>query len=131
MRKWRLLRARELQIETYKIFQNRTLSEMIRRRRNDPKWARADNATKEASAENNPAGSHSETGSGQDEDNKFTLTLPAYDKVIAGTLAECWGVGPAKVKEGGYAWEALAVLNRPSIDQLLEQSRQLATATSE
>ena len=35
LRKWRLKKKNELQIEAYKIFQNRTLCELIRRRRND------------------------------------------------------------------------------------------------
>lgn len=39
LRKWRLLKARELDIETYKICQNRTLAELIRRKRNDLSWA--------------------------------------------------------------------------------------------
>lgn len=39
LRKWRLIKARELDIETYKICQNRTLAELIRRKRNDLNWA--------------------------------------------------------------------------------------------
>ena len=39
LRAWRLKRKRELQIEPYKIFQNRTLCESVRRRRNDAEWA--------------------------------------------------------------------------------------------
>ncbi len=39
LRKWRLLKSRELQTESYKICQNRTLAEMVRRRRNDSNWA--------------------------------------------------------------------------------------------
>lgn len=35
LRAWRLARKRELMIEPYKICQNRTLCELIRRRRND------------------------------------------------------------------------------------------------
>jgi hypothetical protein len=41
LRRWRLLLARELDVETYKIFQNRTLCEAIRRRKEDPFWANA------------------------------------------------------------------------------------------
>lgn len=39
LRSWRLRRCRELDIEPYKIFQNRTMAEIIRRRRNDGSWA--------------------------------------------------------------------------------------------
>lgn len=42
LRKWRLLKARELEIETYKICQNRTLAELVRRKRNDLTWASLD-----------------------------------------------------------------------------------------
>ena len=41
-RKWRLELARELEIETYKIFQNRSMADCIRRRRNDISWAKED-----------------------------------------------------------------------------------------
>ena len=41
LRKWRLIRHRELGLEPYKIFQNRTLCEMVRRRRNDKNSASA------------------------------------------------------------------------------------------
>lgn len=40
LRAWRLKTSRELDIEPYKVCQNRTLAELVRRRRNDPKWAR-------------------------------------------------------------------------------------------
>jgi superfamily II DNA helicase RecQ len=39
LRSWRLRRKNELEIEPYKICQNRTLCELIRRRRNDPNFA--------------------------------------------------------------------------------------------
>ena len=38
LRSWRVGRCRELDVEAYKIVQNRTLCEVIRRRRNDPSW---------------------------------------------------------------------------------------------
>ena len=40
LRAWRLGRKNELEIEHYKICQNRTLCELIRRRRNDEKFAK-------------------------------------------------------------------------------------------
>lgn len=39
LRAWRLRRCRELDVEPYKIFQNRSIAEIIRRRRNDASWA--------------------------------------------------------------------------------------------
>ncbi len=40
LRAWRVRKMRELELsEAYKIFPNRVLVEVIRRRRNDPKWA--------------------------------------------------------------------------------------------
>ena len=39
LRKWRLVRKKELDIEPYKICQNRTLCELIRRRRNNSTYA--------------------------------------------------------------------------------------------
>ena len=39
LKRWRLLRSRELELEAYKVFQNRTLLELVRRRRNDATWA--------------------------------------------------------------------------------------------
>ena len=41
LKAWRLVRKRELNIEPFKVFQNRTLCEIVRRRRNDPSWAAA------------------------------------------------------------------------------------------
>lgn len=38
LRAWRLKRCRELDIEPYKIFNNRTIAEFIRRKRNDSQW---------------------------------------------------------------------------------------------
>ena len=40
LRAWRLARKNELEIEPYKICQNRTLCELIRKRRNDDKFAK-------------------------------------------------------------------------------------------
>ena len=42
LREWRLKLCRELDHEPYKIFQNRTLCESIRRRRNNPHWGMVD-----------------------------------------------------------------------------------------
>lgn len=42
LKAWRLEKSRELEIETYKICQNRTLAEFIRRKRNNINWANLD-----------------------------------------------------------------------------------------
>ena len=47
LRAWRLEKKNELECEPYKICQNRTLCELIRRRRNDPKWASPNSPTLE------------------------------------------------------------------------------------
>ena len=113
LRKWRLFRARELGIETYKIFQNRTLCEMIRRRRDDRTWAR-DGTVGEAAPEIE----------GESDIDNTADAIPPYSASIARDLTDCWGVGPSKVKEGsGFAWEALAVLNRPALEKLLDTAR--------
>lgn len=117
MRKWRLLRARELGIETYKIFQNRTLCEMIRRRRDDKSWARGGDVS---AVPNNAA---SATSSETETESTLVDVIPEYTSDVARDLADCWGVGPGKVKEGGFAWEALAVLNRPALEALLDNAR--------
>lgn len=40
LRAWRVGRSRDLDLEAYKICQNRTLCEVIRRRGNDPMWGK-------------------------------------------------------------------------------------------
>ena len=42
LRAWRLGRCKELELEPYKICQNRTLCELIRRRRCTPTWGKDD-----------------------------------------------------------------------------------------
>jgi hypothetical protein len=77
LRKWRHRRCAELDLEPYKIFQNKTLCIIIRMRRNNDSWGR-----KESSIDQD----------GQD------LELSQADVAhIAGDLRECWGVGPVKV----------------------------------
>ena len=46
IRRWRIERKNELQIEPYKICQNRTICELIRRRRNNKNWALATSETR-------------------------------------------------------------------------------------
>jgi hypothetical protein len=110
LRRWRLLRARELGIETYKIFQNRSLCEMIRRRRNDATWARAPHSRETAADAVKSEEAPQATGT-------------TADQTIFDALTDCWGVGPSKAKEGGFAWEALEVLNGSEIEGHLAASR--------
>jgi hypothetical protein len=42
LKAWRLKKSRELELEPYKIAQNRTLAELVRRKRNTPDWAGPD-----------------------------------------------------------------------------------------
>ena len=43
LKSWRLEKSRVEECEAYKIFPNRVLAEIIRRKRNDPNWASAEN----------------------------------------------------------------------------------------
>ena len=97
LRKWRLKRKRELDIEPYKICQNRTLCELVRRRRNDANWA-----------------VRGKTGN-DDTSSSFSS--------VAGDLMECWGIGASKAAPSGFGHEMLAVLDRPALQEKLEQSR--------
>lgn len=139
LRKWRLYRMRALRIEPFKIFPNKTLCQLIRKRRNDVCWA-ADAAVKvepagqTASTETTPSGEQpgsTATGSvltsqAEEEDNSLQDVSPtAFSESISHDLVSCFGIGPSKVKAGGFAWEALTVLNRTSISCLLEKSRNL------
>jgi hypothetical protein len=130
LRKWRLERCRELGVEPYKIFQNRTFCEMVRRRRNNPMWAREalacngeemhspKKSTKQVKDEidGNLAVSSSSVAAAEDK------VVEPSPKVIDDLLL-CWGVGPSKAKwPEGFAHEALAVLNEPSVSKLLCKS---------
>ena len=83
LRAWRLRRKNELEIEPYKICQNRTLCELIRKRRQDANFAKQQG-----------------NNSSQDEIEK-----------VKQDLLSVWGLGPTKVSNGGYAWEMLEVLD--------------------
>jgi superfamily II DNA helicase RecQ len=99
LRKWRLDKSRAQDVEPYKIFQNRTMCEAIRRRRNDDNWAKL---TPVATAGENS--------------NEVTIGEDVFD---------CWGIGPAKGKPGGRAEEMLRVLETDEVKELLTQSRAL------
>lgn len=142
---------RALRIEPFKIFPNKTLCQLVRKRRNNPLWA-TDRAIKtedtgvtvktevvvktevavktETTVKIEPvAGSPTQISADTTEaaspaDYSLQNVAPEpYNEHIAHDLVSCFGIGPAKVKEGGFAWEALTVLNRPSVTAKLEQSR--------
>ena len=150
LRKWRLLRSRELSIAPYGLFQNRTFCEMIRRRRNDATWATnlslsdvASKATAEDAQEaemntvatitspfkTSPRKAKIEAAKEpavEPEQQQSLMSLPViYDPALIDDLTECFGIAAGKTREGGYAWEALAVLNTHKVRNLLEQSRSL------
>lgn len=138
LRKWRLQRHRELGVEPYKIFQNRTFCEMVRRRRNDPHWAREPSAAADSGGRiDGEHKMHSPTRSPKrvkkEADGAAPSSIAAAkeepsSKVIDDLLM-CWGVGPSKVRwPEGFAHEALVVLNDPSVSTLLHKS---ASAHSE
>ena len=83
LRAWRLRRKNELEVEPYKICQNRTLCELIRKKRNN-------------------AGFVSRTGEGNEESIKTRLEEE---------LLSVWGIGPSKAAEGGFGWEMLGILD--------------------
>jgi len=96
LRAWRLRRKNELEVEPYKICQNRTLCELIRRRRNDGAFASRPRRGGEGDAE---------------------LATVEQD------LLSVWGIGPSKAAQGGFGWEMLEVLDSDENSMLLELSR--------
>lgn len=102
LRAWRLRRKNELEVEPYKICQNRTLCELIRRRRNDIGFAsrqKAQGDKKQINEENNE-----EVAAERD-------------------LLSVWGIGPSKAEKGGFGWEMLDVLDSEENVKLLDKSR--------
>ena len=84
LRAWRLARCRELQTEAYKICQNRTLCELVRRRRNNAAFG---------------AGAPKPLATG------FGLE-PATDEYREEVL-EVWGIGPSKVETCAFTKQSL------------------------
>ena len=99
LKKWRLLKSREKELEAYKIFHNDTFCDMIRRKRNDRTWG---------NEVNNEGGNNSE------EDRSRQLQ-------------ECYGVGPSKsrIDPKGLALECLELIELPENIEKLEESRKL------
>lgn len=107
LRAWRLRRKNELEVEPYKICQNRTLCELIRRVRNDPYWG----TLVEVETTTSKGG------------GKATTTSPRSEEDVAADLIECWGLGPSKVAADGFGPEMMAVIAEEGNAKLLEASR--------
>ena len=103
LRAWRLRRKNELEVEPYKICQNRTLCELIRRRRNDTTFASRQKG--EGDTKNKKDGNDDE------------------DQAVEQDLLSVWGIGPSKAAHGGFGWEMLDVLDSKENAELLELSR--------
>lgn len=155
LRRWRLLRSRELNIEPYKIFQNRTFCDMVRRRRNNPGWAsrtaggvivksdevegasepvvkiESQTSTDEVKLEHQTeAQAHVKEEVKAEHELNTELEAETqdeivYDPALIEDLTDCFGIAGGKTKEGGFAWEALAALNRTKVCGFLQQSREL------
>lgn len=103
LRKWRLEKCRSLDVEPYKIFQNRTILELIRRCRNDSEWC-TNSVLK-----------------------TIAIDTDATNKLIDDLLA-VWGIGYAKVKvPDGYGLEAIQLFADEPIQTLLAKSRLLVS----
>lgn len=104
LRAWRLRRKNELEVEPYKICQNRTLCELIRRVRNDPCWGALQVET-------------------TSKDGGKATTSTRSEEDVAADLIECWGLGPSKVAADGFGPEMMVVIAEESNAKLLEASR--------
>jgi len=187
LRKWRLNRSKELNIESYKIFQNRTICECIRRKRNDINWGNIDNYHDddvdyhdndhhESSNHYNDRNDHHHdidhnvslcyekqhdidsinneckvdeeklhvsynlstmktTTTRNNSDEMITIKKSSsssllslkdiniynittiykdyrcYDNKVRCDLLLCWGIGPVKVQDNGFAWELIYLLS--------------------
>ena len=175
LRKWRLNRSKELNIESYKIFQNRTICECIRRKRNDINWGNIDNyhdddvdyhdrnehhhdidhnvslcdeKKHDIDSINNECKVDEEklhvsdnlsiiktTTTRNNSDEMITIKKSSsssllslkniniynittiykdyrcYDNKVRCDLLSCWGIGPVKVQDNGFAWELIYLLS--------------------
>ena len=122
LRRWRLLKSRELEFEPYKIFQNRTLAEVIRRRRQDPNWAMAA-----------MPGIVSSSLDGNRDQRHLPAHVdePADISKVSRDLLQCWGIGPSKCKPGSFTYEMLDVLCGNECNALLIQSRSIVSQSQD
>mmetsp|Transcript_27479 Transcript_27479/g.26288 ORF Transcript_27479/g.26288 Transcript_27479/m.26288 type:complete len:370 (+) Transcript_27479:66-1175(+) len=111
LRKWRHKRCAELDLEPYKIFQNKTICIIIRMRRNNDSWARKQFKV--------------------DQSNPLELSQ-ADIKDIATDLLECWGIGPIKIQyPDGFGFEILHEMEDPEIVEHFQVSRLLAGGSAD
>lgn len=108
LRAWRLRRKNELDVEPYKICQNRTLCELIRKRRNDAQFCsfKLDNDA------NTPEGN----------------VASVDESVVEKSLLSVWGIGPSKAAKDGFGWEMLEILASEENEALLASSRNRTNA---
>ena len=107
IQRWRLNLARELGIESYKVFQNKTLAIVIRKRRNDILF-------------------------GKNKENNNSNDVEALPDIAE--MLSVWGIGPAKVAvannasgHDGFALQLIHFMDKSDyarkIEELLEKSR--------
>jgi len=122
-RAWRLRRKNELEVEPYKICQNRTLCELIRRARNDCLWGRRTTRTRTRTS--NIITMTEDTNENDDNDNSNNSKgrTMRSDEDVANELIDCWGLGPSKVAVGGFGWEMMEIIAQDDNTRLLEMSR--------
>jgi len=125
LRAWRLRRKNELEVEPYKICQNRTLCELIRRARNDCLWGRRTTRTRTRTRTSNIITMTEDTNKNDDNDNSNNSKgrTMRSDEDVANELIDCWGLGPSKVAIGGFGWEMMEIITQDDNTRLLEMSR--------
>mmetsp|Transcript_25200 Transcript_25200/g.53132 ORF Transcript_25200/g.53132 Transcript_25200/m.53132 type:complete len:264 (+) Transcript_25200:65-856(+) len=110
LRAWRLLRKNELEVEPYKICQNRTLCELIRKRRNDAQFCSLKLDHNANKAEGNVAS--------------------VDESTVEKSLLSVWGIGPSKAAKDGFGWEMLEILASEENETLLASSRNRTNAAN-
>ena len=126
LREWRLHLSRKMGIESYKICQNRTIVELIRRRRDDPEWAMGSSPQQLIKAE-----IVVKKKIFDDNDDENVEDTVATEASIENDLLECWGIGPAKASAGGFGYQMIQLINNDEQRcELLAQSRLLAIENS-
>lgn len=116
---WRLKRCKELDIEPYKICQNRTLAEFIRLRRNNSAWATGYAQPRSLSDHKN-----TKDIARDESEQEYDANIKEAD------LLQCWGIGPSKAKEGGFGYEMIDLIDQNPVAELFEKSRKLSSIVS-
>ena len=148
LRNWRLFKSRELKIEPYKIFQNRTLAEIIRRRRQDLSWANATSGSSTIVSDipsdtdiklesfDSSVAMKTQFDADRNVEVKPQVTeltscdVDSGDSIkVSKDLLQCWGIGTSKCKPGSFAFEILDILRGEDCIELFAQSRALTTTS--